>query len=500
MPDYVIVGAGSAGCVVAARLSENPKTSVLLLEAGGADRGAKIRTPAAFSKLFKTQYDWAYHTEPQQHLHNRKLFWPRGRMLGGSSSMNAMVFIRGNRRDFDRWRDAGNEGWGWADVLPYFDRIQVSVSELQDVNPLSLAFIQAATEAGYSRTENFNGVEQDGFGLYRVTQKDGRRHSAAGAYLKPALRRSNIKLVTNAQVTQVRFRNKRATGVAYLRNGVVSQVEAAKEVILCGGAVNSPQLLMLSGVGAANHLRDLGIQMVADLPGVGENLQDHLAVPVCYQCTEPISLKNAKTFGSLLKYTFLKNGPLASNVAEAGGFVRTRPHLASPDLQFHFAPLYYVEHGFRSIDGHAFTIGPTMLRPRSRGSIRLLSTDPRDHPAINPSYLADDADFEVLFDGVKLARRLAASKAFDPFRGAELCPGNLSIEDHIRELAETLYHPVGTCKMGNDEMAVVDSRLRVRGTEGLRVVDASVMPDIVSGNPNAATLMLAEKAASLICP
>jgi choline dehydrogenase len=500
MHDYIIVGAGSAGCVLAARLSQDPHNTVLLLEAGGSDRRAQIHTPIAFSKLFKSDCDWAYNTEPQPHLNNRRLFWPRGKMLGGSSSMNAMIHIRGNRRDFDRWYEFGNVGWSWADVHPYFDRIQVNVSDLKEVNPLSRAFLQAAIEAGYAANEDFNGPEQDGFGFYRVAQRDGKRHSAAAAYLKPALRRANLKVLTGAHVTQVLIRDSRATGVAYRRNGAMHRADAAGEVILCGGAVNSPQLLMLSGVGPSDHLRSLGIPVVADLPGVGENLQDHLAVPVSFRCSQPISLKNAESVANILKYIFLKTGPLTSNVAEAGGFVRTRPQLASPNLQFHFAPAFYVEHGFRSIDDHAFTIGPTMLRPRSRGSVRLRSADPLEVPAIDPNYLADDGDFEVLFDGVKLARRLAAAKAFDAYRGPELLPGTLSIEDHIRSSADTLYHPVGTCKMGNDEMAVVDAQLRVRGVAGLRVADASVMPEIVGGNTNAATLMIAEKAAASILP
>jgi choline dehydrogenase len=497
MPDYVIVGAGSAGCVLAARLSEDPHVTVLLLEAGPHDGINAVRTPAAFATLFKTERDWAYYTEPQPHLNNRKLFWPRGKMLGGSSSMNAMVHIQGNRRDFDRWRDLGNPGWGFDDVRPYFDRIQVGISDLREVNPLSRAFVEAAIQSGYPGNFDFNAGDQDGFGVYRVNQREGQRYSAAAAYLKPAMKRANLQVVTGAHVTKIRFNKARAIGVSYFRDGA-HQAEASSEVILCGGAVNSPQLLMLSGIGPADHLRELGLSVVASLPGVGANLQDHLSVPVAFRSTQPVSLKNAHKLTSIVQYLLLKTGPLTSNVAEAGGFVRTRPDLPQPNLQFHFGPVFYVEHGFQTLDGHAFTIGPTLLRPLSRGSIRLRSIDPQDHPVIDPNYLADDRDFETLFDGVKLARRIAASQAFDLYRGAELCPGDSAIEDHIRAMTESLYHPTSTCKMGSDPLSVVDSDLRVHGIEGLRVVDASIMPEIVSGNTNAATLMIAERAAALI--
>ncbi len=518
MFDYVIVGAGSAGCVLAGRLTEDPNSKVLLLEAGGDDRKREIQIPVAFSKLFKTSYDWAYYTEEQPHLNRRRLYWPRGKVLGGSSSINAMIYIRGNRRDYDHWRELGNEGWGFSDVLPYFKKAEnqgrgadrchgvggpLHVVDLPYVNPLSRAFLEAAAEIGLPANRDFNGPEQEGFGLYQVTQNNGRRYSAADAYLKPALGRPNLTVLTQAHATRVLFTGTRATGVAYLRNGQEEQADARREVILCGGAVNSPQLLMLSGVGPGEALKPLKIPLVVNLPGVGQNLQDHLFLPVAYQCTQPVSLASAESLRYLLEYLLLRKGPLTSNVAEAGGFVKTRPDLPAPDLQYHFGPVYYLDHGFTRPEGHGFSIGPTLIRPESRGSITLRSANPLDPPVIQPNYLAARADLQVLVEGIKLARRLAQAKAFDAFRGPEYCPGSgaqrdAEICEYIRNAAETTYHPVGTCKMGCDSMAVVDARLRVRGVQGLRVVDASIMPEIIHGNTNAPAIMIAEKAADMI--
>jgi choline dehydrogenase len=518
MFDYIITGAGSAGCVLANRLTEDPKIKVLLLEAGGPDKKQEIHIPAAFSKLFKTPCDWAYHTEEQTHLNNRKLYWPRGKVLGGSSSMNAMIYIRGNRRDYDSWREAGNEGWGFQDVLPYFKKGErqerganeyhgaggpLNVADLRSVNPISRAFIDAARENGLPVNDDFNGPEQDGVGFYQVTQKNGKRCSTAVAYLRPALKRPNLTVRTNAHATGLLFDKSRAAGVSYVRDGSVEQARASREVILCGGAINSPQLLMLSGVGPADDLKRLGISVVADVPGVGENLQDHLATFVAYKSERPVTLANAERPGNVISFLLFKKGPLTSNVAEAGGFVRTRPELPAPDLQFHFAPIYFINHGFTQMEGHGFTFGPTLLRPESRGRITLRSNDPFAPPAIQPRYLESESDLQVLVEGVKLARSLARSKAFAPFCGDEAYPGadkkgEGEIGEHVRNFSETLYHPVGTCKMGGDPMAVVDARLRVRGVEGLRVVDASVMPSIVRGNTNAPTIMIAEKAADMI--
>jgi choline dehydrogenase len=518
MFDYIIIGAGAAGCVLANRLTEDSKTKVLLLEAGGPDKKQEIHIPAAFSKLFKTSHDWAYETEPQEHLNNRKLYWPRGKMLGGSSSMNAMIYIRGNPRDYDAWESAGLEGWGFKDALHYFKKSEnqerganeyhgaggpLNVADLRTINPVSRAFIEAAKEHGFPLNNDFNGPQQEGVGFYQVTQKNGKRCSAAAAYLKPILKRANLTIRANAQATSLLFEHNRAVAVRYVQNGASEQARASREIILCGGAVNSPQLLMLSGVGPADDLRSLSIPVTADLPGVGENLQDHLATFIAYKCSQPVTLASAEKLGNVFSFLLFKKGPLTSNVAEAGGFVKTKSDLPAPDLQFHFAPVYFIHHGFTQVEGHGFTFGPTLLQPKSVGRLRLRSNDPFAPPAIEPNYLASESDMQVLVEGFKFARALARQKSFAPFCGDEVYPGaqfesESDITEYVRNSAETLYHPVGTCKMGSDQMAVVDARLRVRGVEGLRVVDASVMPKIVSGNTNAPTIMIAEKAADMI--
>ncbi|MFZ3217046.1 MAG: choline dehydrogenase [Candidatus Acidiferrales bacterium] len=516
--DYIIVGAGSAGCVLAARLAENPHTRVLLLEAGGADNALRIRIPAAFSKLFKTRVDWDYATEPEPHLHHRRLYWPRGKVVGGSSSINAMIYIRGNRADYDHWRDLGNEGWSFAEVLPYFKKSEnqqrgasqyhgvggpLHVADPRYVNPLTRAFLAAANEIGIPGNPDFNGEQQDGVALYQVTQKDGQRCSSASAYLRPARGRANLSLLTGAHAARVLLENGRATGVAFLRDGALQGAHAGAEVILAGGTVNSPQLLLLSGIGPADDLKALGIAPFHHLPGVGKNLQDHPMVSVGYLCTRKISLDGADTLGNLLRWLLWKNGPLSSNVAEAGLFSRTRAELLAPDLQMLFGPAYYRGHGLVRSKEHCFGFGPTLITPESRGAISLRSANPLDAPAIRANYLSTDADLRTMLAGVRLARRLAHAKVFDPFRGDELVPGGTQnsddeITEFLRNELETLYHPVGTCRMGHDSLAVVDARLRVRGIERLRVVDASVMPRIPAGNTNAPVLMIAEKAADMI--
>jgi choline dehydrogenase len=516
--DYILVGAGSAGCVLAARLTEDLQTRVLLLEAGGAGGTKEIRIPAAFAKLFKTGMDWNYATEPEPHLHNRRLYWPRGKVLGGSSAINAMIYIRGNRADYDHWRDLGNPGWGFAEVLPYFKKSEnqqrlaseyhgvggpVNVADPRYVNPLTRAFLAAAGEIGIASNPDFNGAEQDGAALYQLTQKNGARCSAADGFLQPARARGNLTVVTGAHATRVLLEEKRAVGVAFLRDGAMEEARADREVILAGGTVNSPQLLMLSGIGAADELQAAGVSASHDLPGVGKNLQDHPMVSVGYLCTRKISLDGAETLGNFLRWLVWKNGPLASNVAEAGLFLRTRVGLEVPDLQLLFGPAYYRGHGLVRRKEHCFGFGPTLITPESRGEISLRSANPLHAPVIRANYLATDADVRTMIAGVRLARRLAHAKAFDAFRGEELHPGatqqsDADIAEFLRNELETLYHPVGTCKMGNDALGVVDERLRVRGMERLRVVDASIMPRVPAGNTNAPVMMIAEKAAQMI--
>lgn len=518
MYDYVIVGAGSAGCVLANRLTENPAVSVLLLESGGPDTAQEFRIPAAFGKLFKSTSDWSYYTEEQEQLKQRKLYMPRGKVLGGSSSINTMIYIRGNRYDYDHWSTLGNHGWSYAEVLPYFKKAEhqergasayhgvdgpLNVADLRCVNPLTHAFVSAGVELGWPHNPDFNGEEQEGVGVYQVTQKRGQRHSAAEAYLKPARQRPNLSVLPRTHVTSVLVERSRCVGVAYLQDGQPQQVQAREEVLLCAGAINSPQVLLLSGIGPAAHLRRLGIPITLDLPGVGQNLQDHLASGVVYACMQPVSLASAESLAHILSYLLLRRGPLTSNVAEAGAFLKTRRDLPAPDIQVAFVPVDAIDHGLVRLDGHHFTIGLTPLRPQSRGSVTLRSPDPLEPPSIQPGYLTSESDLQALVEGISLCRKVAQARAFDPFRGVERYPGaqvqgEAAIADHVRTSALTGDHPVGTCKMGNDELAVVDASLRVRGIKGLRVVDASIMPTIVSGNTNAPTIMIAEKAADLI--
>lgn len=517
--DYIIIGAGSAGCVLANRLTENPQTRVLLLEAGRRDRSPLIHIPATFSKLFKTQYDWNYYTENQSQMANRQMYWPRGKVLGGCSSINAMIYIRGHRQDYDHWESLGNKGWGYNDILPYFKKAEnqeyfeseyhgknglLNVSTLPELNPLTHAFIQGAQERGIVYQEDFNIPEPEGVGVYQTTIKNGQRQSTAIAYLKPCLNRSNLTILTETQVTQILLEGKCAIGVEYLdKQQRISQAKTSGEVILCGGAVNSPQILMLSGIGDAEHLKSLGITVNMDLPGVGQNLQDHLVSGVFYDCRQRVSLESANTVKNWLKYLLFKKGLLCSNVGEAGAFIKTKPHFKQPDLQFLFAPVYFVNHGFTKRKGYSFCLGVTLLRPQSRGYIKLRSRSPVEHPIIQPNYLSSESDLQTLIEGVKMAREIVQTSPFDTYRGEELLPGitektDEEIATYIRATAETLYHPVGTCKMGQDSSSVVNSQLQVYGIQGLRVVDGSIFPTLISGNTNAPIIAIAEFAADLI--
>ena len=523
MYDYIIIGAGSAGCVLANRLSEDPTLRVLLLEAGPRDWHPFIHMPAGLAKLVGQKgINWNYDTAPEPQLNQRRLWWPRGKVLGGSSSINAMCYIRGVARDYDEWAAGGAQGWDWNSALPYFKRAECNsrggdalhgdsgplhVSDLRYTNPLSAAFIEAGQQAGFPHNHDFNGAEQAGVGLYQVTQKDGARCSSAVAYLQPARSRPNLEVVTGALVRRILLANGRAIGVAYAKDGVETQAQADREVLLSGGAINSPQLLMLSGIGPADHLAAHGISVSVNAPHVGQNLQDHLDICTLQHSTQRITYDRASELKTAFDY-FLRGhrGPGSSNIAEAGGFLRSplAPDERA-DIQLHFVPAMLDDHGRNRLQGDGYTLHACFLRPRSRGRITLNSADPRMDARIEANYLSDAEGFDLkmMLECAKLSRELFAQKAFDPYRGAPIHPARNDLSDSemidfIRAKAESVYHPIGTCRMGNDEDSVVDTQLRVRGVDGLRVIDASVMPSLIGGNTNAPTIMIAERASDLI--
>jgi choline dehydrogenase len=505
--DFIIVGAGSAGCVLANRLSSDPWRRVLLLEAGGRDLHPFIHMPAGIARLVHNRrINWNYATEPEPALDGRRLYWPRGKVLGGCSSINAMCYVRGQPQDYDDWARSGADGWSYEDVLQYFRKSEVTVANLLSRNALSERFVAAGMQVGLPLNDDFNGATQYGVGYYQVTQRDGRRCSTAAAYLRPAGRRPNLQIRSGCLVERIVIDDGRASAVQYLQRGQRVTAACTDEIVLCAGAVNSPQLLLLSGVGPAQHLRELGIPVQLDLPGVGENLQDHLDVCTLYKSTQPVTYDfgPGAELAVALRYLATRNGPGASNVAEAGAFFcSSRAADRRPDIQLHFVPAQLDDHGRKRLPGHGFTLHACNLRPLSRGRIRLGTAQASDAPRIFANYLQEPQDLSVMIEAVRRSREILGAPAFDAYRGCEVFPGarlqsDAQLTAFIRAKAETIYHPVGTCRMGTDELAVVDSSLRVRGMRGLRVVDASVMPTIVRGNTNAPTIMIAEKAADLI--
>ncbi|MFD2573709.1 GMC family oxidoreductase [Spirosoma soli] len=537
--DYIIIGAGSAGCVLANRLSADPAVSILLLEAGGPDKRMEIHIPAAYTRLHGSAVDWGFWTEPQIALNGRRMYQPRGKTLGGCSSTNAMAYVRGNRLDYDDWAALGNAGWGYEAILPYFIRSEHN-EQFEQLDPryhgrsgplnvtyatrfqtpLANAFVEACKQTGIPENHDYNGAQQAGTGLFQFTIKNGRRHSAATAFLKPVLNRPNLKVITHALTKQILIRNDRATGVEFITGkSQTQQATARKEVILSAGAFQSPQLLMLSGIGPADELRALDITLKKELPGVGQNLQDHLFCGISSLCSQRgtsanFHLKPLNQLKGLVQFFLNKKGPMTISPLEAVAFLQTDQltgveNQGRVDMQFHFAPVHFGNDGkadfydlstYPSTDG--YTVLPTLLKPQSRGYIGLKSNNPLDAPLIQPNYLAEDADKQILLSGLRKAIEVMKADAFGPYSQGISLPTDYSSDDalwqHVLAVLETVYHPVGTCKMGQDVMAVVDADLRVHGIECLRVIDASIMPTIVSGNTNAPVIMIAEKGADLI--
>ncbi len=529
--DYLIIGAGSAGCVLANRLSENPANRVLLVEAGGPDNKMEIHIPAGYGKLHRSEVDWGFWTEPQENVLQRRIYLPRGKTLGGSSSTNAMAYVRGNKADYDDWARGGNEGWSYEEVLPYFKRSENNRDIQNDYHgssgelnveyprgfrtPFAEAFVEACKEKGFADNPDYNGEKQEGVGLLQLTTKNGTRHSAADAFLKPILKRPNLDILTHTRVLRIVLEKDRAIGVEVSTKGRSRQIiPCSDEIVLSAGAFASPQILMLSGIGDAEALKKLGIECHHHLPGVGKNLQDHLFFGVGALATVKKGLNHQirplNQLSAMLRYFLDRKGPMSIGPLEAMAFGSTSASPQRVDYQFHFTPLY-IGHDYKNLDiynlktfprADGFTILPTLLRPQSRGQVSLRSKNPMDAPLIQPNFLQAEADLQVLLASGKKALEVIQADAFSPFRKAVTSPPDTSSDEafvhHIKSQLETVYHPVGTCKMGRDEMAVVDPTLRVKGIGGLRVIDASVMPTIVSGNTNAPVYMIAEKGADLI--
>jgi choline dehydrogenase len=522
--DYIVVGAGSAGCVLANRLTASGRHRVLLLEAGGHDRNLWIHIPLGYGKLFSNpKVNWLYTTEPEPELNNRRVIQPRGKVMGGSSSINGLLYIRGQHEDYDHWRQLGNAGWSFNDVLPYFRRAEdqergadelhgvgghLKVSDVCEPHPLCEAFIAAAQQSGFPRNDDFNGPTQEGAGYFQLTTRNGRRWSTAVGYLKEAKRRPNLAVAPNALATRILFDGRRAIGVEYRQGDAMRTAYAGGEVIAAGGAFNSPQLLQLSGLGPAKILRDLGIAVVADMAGVGADLQDHLQIRMLYRCTEPITMNDVindwrHRYAAGLRYLLSRKGLLTIGAGYAGAFLRTRPDLATPDVQFHFLIFSADAAGATLHPFPGFMTSVCQLRPDSRGFVRIKSADPRVAPAIQPRYLSARTDCDCVVDGLKLLRRVMNQPVMRDHIAEERAPGERCTSDadllaFARETGTTVYHPTSTCRMGTDPNAVVDERLRVRGFEGLRVIDASIMPTVVSGNTNAAAVMIGEKGADMV--
>ena len=522
--DYVIIGAGSAGCVLANRLTGNGRYRVLILEAGPRDNYIWIHIPIGYGKtMWHPEYNWRDYTEPDPGVNNRKVYWPSGRGLGGSSSINGLICVRGQHQDYERWAALGNKGWGWRDVLPWFIKSEHNTrgaskfhgadgpqwcSDIEEKHELMEAIIRGANQLGIPRNDDFNGATQEGVGYYQLSTRKGWRSSTATAYLKPAAKRPNLRVETDAHTTGIVFEGARAVGIRYEQNGATHEVRAAKEVILAAGALRSPQLLQLSGIGPAALLQAHGIPLVKELPGVGANLQDHLQLRLIFKCTKPITTNDelASLYGQMkigLKWLLLRKGPLAVGINQGGMFTRALPESQTPDIQFHFATLSAEMAGAKPHDFSGFTMSVCQLRPESRGTLAIKSRDPKEPAAMQPNYLSAEIDRRTAVAGMKVARALAAAPAMRPYVLEEYKPGpGTKSDDELLEFGRnngaTIFHPVGTCKMGSDALAVVDERLRVHGVPGLRVVDCSIMPTLTSGNTNLPVIMIAEKAAAMI--